>query len=70
MEDISPIILVYKCNNEANLRREVVVIGKGQVREYHQFKSACIKLYKAKSLGGIINLPLQPLVKLLYIFFL
>jgi len=56
MEDISPIVLVRECNNKADLRREVIVIGKGQVREYYQFKSACIKLYEAKSLGGIIDL--------------
>jgi len=28
MEDIDPVVLIYKYNNEANLRREVVVISK------------------------------------------
>jgi len=28
MEDIGPVVLIYKYNNKADLRREVIVIGK------------------------------------------
>ena len=35
MEDIGPIVLIYKYNNKANLKKEVIVIGKGQVYKYY-----------------------------------
>ena len=44
MENIGLVVLIYKCNDKANLKKEIIIIGKNKFINIINFKKSLLIL--------------------------